>query len=105
MSYRYDRVRSLRRRKRLRRLWGAVVVDAIRESRERGGVILKELRCPGCDKKIAEGDANGVIAGRFRCGRCKSEFEIRLQSDLRSEIIIISSPKQELLRKPTLVSN
>lgn len=40
----------------------------------------KELRCPVCNRKIAEANARGELAGKFKCRKCKAEAEIFMPS-------------------------
>lgn len=77
-------VRSLRRRKRRVRMWTAFVAEATeRVKKERTVLVsndqvrtLKELRCPGCGRKLAEPNRDGIIAGKIKCRHCKQTTEV-----------------------------
>lgn len=84
MYSRYGWARSLRRRKRKARLWGAVVDEAVEKAKrevrmvtvENARLTVKELRCSNCGRKLAEPNRYGIIAGKIKCKACKQTTEV-----------------------------
>ena len=81
---RYGWEKSLNRRKRRMRIWGAVVEKIVDKAKQGQSTVTihnaqlatGELRCSSCGRKLAEPNRHGIIAGKIKCKACKQTTEV-----------------------------